>query len=56
MRPKEGGWGGGGKKEGEVPRFFPAGRKANIFLRSLFGFGTVEFGIADRYFMRWVAF
>jgi hypothetical protein len=35
------------KKEGEGPRFFPAGRKAGIFFRSLFGFGTVEFGIAD---------
>jgi hypothetical protein len=36
----------GWKKEGEGPRFFPAGRKAGIFFRSFFGFGTVEFGIA----------
>jgi hypothetical protein len=36
----------GWKKEGAGPRFFPAGRKACIFFRSLFGFGTVEFGIA----------
>jgi hypothetical protein len=41
---KEGG--GDGKKEGEGPRFFPSGRKAGIFFRSLFDFGTVEFGIA----------
>jgi hypothetical protein len=45
-RPQEGGWGGGGKKEGEGPRFFPADRTPDLFFRSLFGFGTVEFGIA----------
>jgi hypothetical protein len=45
-RPKEGGWGGGGKKEGEGPHFFPADRTPDIVFRSLFGFGTVEFGIA----------
>jgi hypothetical protein len=45
-RPKKAGWGGGGKKEGEGPRFFPAGRTPDIVFRSLFGFGTVEFGIA----------
>jgi hypothetical protein len=28
------------------PRFFPADRTPNIFFRSLFGLGTVEFGIA----------
>jgi hypothetical protein len=45
-RPKKAGWGGGGKMEGEGPRFFPADRTPDIFIRSLFGFGTVEFGIA----------
>jgi hypothetical protein len=45
-RPKEGGWGGGGKKEGEGPRFFLADRTPDIVFRSLFGFGIVEFGIA----------
>jgi hypothetical protein len=37
--------GGGGVPLG--PRFFPADRKAELFFRSLFDFGTVEFGIAD---------
>jgi hypothetical protein len=45
-RPKKAGWGGGGKKEGVGPRFFQADRTPDIFIRSLFGFGTVEFGIA----------
>jgi hypothetical protein len=54
-RPKEGGWGGGGKKEGEGSRlgpafFHPTGRqddrKADLFFRSLFGFAAGEFGIA----------
>jgi hypothetical protein len=45
-RPQESGWGGGGKKEGEGPRFFPTDRTPDIFFRPLFGFGTVEFGIA----------
>jgi hypothetical protein len=39
-------WGDGKKRRGRGPVFFPAGRKAGIFFRSLFGFGTVEFGIA----------
>jgi hypothetical protein len=34
------------KRRGEGPRFFPADRTPDIFFRSLFGFGTVEFGIA----------
>jgi hypothetical protein len=46
-RPKKGGWGGGGKKEGEDPRFFPSDRTPDLFFRPLFGFGTVEFGIAE---------
>jgi hypothetical protein len=46
--PKKAGRGGGGKKEGEGPRFFPADRTPDIVFRSLFGFGTVEFGIAGR--------
>jgi hypothetical protein len=34
------------KRRRRGPAFFPAGRKAGIFFRSLSGFGTVEFGIA----------
>jgi hypothetical protein len=34
------------KRRGRGPRFFPADRTPDLFFRSLFGFGTVEFGIA----------